>query len=168
MESHSPNPTERFAIKIEELRPAPGAGPLAVLVWDLLTCLLRLVASLAERGPQQQACRADAGLEPGRRGSAGCSGSSCCQRCGCRGGRHAGDRRRETTRLHRARRRRGRSVWTTAGRTTAAQTTAPGRDRAGRRCFGVRKLGFGGSIRENRFADVGRIASSSLRFSNNS
>jgi hypothetical protein len=66
METHTPNPAKRLTILMEELRPAPGAGPLRVLVWDLLTCLMRLFASLAERGPQQQVFRNDAGMEPGR------------------------------------------------------------------------------------------------------
>ena len=66
METHTPNPAKRLTILMEELRPAPSAGPLRVLVWDLLTCLLRLFASLAERGPQQQVFRNDAGAEPGR------------------------------------------------------------------------------------------------------
>jgi hypothetical protein len=65
METNTPNPAKRLTILMEELRPAPGAGPLRLLVWDLLTCLMRLFASLAERGPQQQVFRNDAGAEPG-------------------------------------------------------------------------------------------------------
>jgi hypothetical protein len=66
METHTLNPAERLTILMEELRPGLGAGPLRVLMWDLLTHLMRLFASLAERGPQQQACRDDPGAQPGR------------------------------------------------------------------------------------------------------
>jgi hypothetical protein len=70
METHTPNPAERLTILMEELRPT-GAGPLRVLIWDLLTSLMRLFASLAECGPQQQVFRNDAGVEPGRVGAPG-------------------------------------------------------------------------------------------------
>ena len=70
METHTPNPAERLTILMEELRPT-GAGPLRVLIWDLLTSLMRLFASLAERGPQQQVFRNDAGVEPGHIGAPG-------------------------------------------------------------------------------------------------
>jgi hypothetical protein len=78
METHTPNPAKRLTILMEELGPAPGAGPLRVLVWDLLTCLMRLFASLAERGPQQQVFRNDTGVEPGRPhlGHSGASGGA--------------------------------------------------------------------------------------------
>ena len=71
MEIHTPNPAERLTILMEELRPGLGAGPLRVLMWDLLTHLMRLFASLAERGPQQQACRDVPGVAPGHIGAPG-------------------------------------------------------------------------------------------------
>jgi len=63
MEPHTPTPAERFAMKMEELRPELGTGPLAALVWKLLTCLLNLFASLADREPDQQARQDGAGAQ---------------------------------------------------------------------------------------------------------
>jgi hypothetical protein len=40
-----------------------------MLMWHLFMRLISLFASLAERGPQQQACRDDAGAGPGRLGA---------------------------------------------------------------------------------------------------
>src|ERR1700733_2715321 len=93
MEALTPDPAERFASKIEQLRPAPGAGPLALLVWEFLACLLRLFLSIAERRSQQQACRDDAAVEPGCASTpGGFAASAGGHRPGAAGGPNAGAR----------------------------------------------------------------------------
>jgi len=72
METHTPNPAERFTIIREQMRlrlVARGAGPLVVLLWDLFLRLLTEFAIHAQRARQQQACRDHAGAEPGRIGA---------------------------------------------------------------------------------------------------
>jgi hypothetical protein len=56
METHTLNPAERLIILMDERRSTLGGDRLHLLFWDLLTCLVRLFGSLADWGPQQQAC----------------------------------------------------------------------------------------------------------------
>jgi hypothetical protein len=62
MQTHIPNLPERYTILMEQLRPAPGAGPMAWALCGLFLALMRLLASFVERGPQQQVCQEDAGV----------------------------------------------------------------------------------------------------------
>jgi len=96
MQTYTLNPAERFAIKMEELRHVPGGEPLAVLLWELFVCLMRLRASLAERR-RRAACRCDAGARTVRVGVAGGAaaaaaddGAADCR--GAAGGPDAGGR----------------------------------------------------------------------------
>ena len=73
METHTPDPPDRFALLRQELRlrfeahgPMHGIeGALRVLLFGLFMCLINLAARRAERGAQRQACPDGASAEPG-------------------------------------------------------------------------------------------------------
>jgi len=55
---------ERYAALMERMRPAPGAGLIAVALWHVFRALMGLLAGFDERCAREQACQEDAGAEP--------------------------------------------------------------------------------------------------------
>jgi len=170
METHTPNPAERFDIIRAELRlrfEASGtrhgiAGLLDVLILRLFMSLISVFASLAERRARQQNCQDGAGVEPGNGGEVG---DFAADRSGDADPPDAGRRVAVRTAVAAAG---GKLVCDDGtddgcirdeGGARSVRTTAcgrePYRDGCGRAWFGLRTAGFEGSIHKNWVEGVG-------------